>query len=71
MIPLRLAVYREVGREAWHGLTRNARAPFDDTVELWLAPSLGYLPVRIKLTQPNGDFADMQLREPLPGAPGR
>ena len=52
-------------------LTRNARAPFDDTVELWLAPSLGYLPVRIKLTQPNGDFADMQLREPLPGAPGR
>lgn len=43
-------------------LTRNPRAPFDDTVELWLAPSFGYLPVRIKITQPNGDFADMQLR---------
>jgi hypothetical protein len=52
-------------------LTRNARQPFDDTVELWLAPTLGYLPVRIKLTQPNGDFADMRLREPLPGAPTR
>ena len=44
-------------------LTRNPRMPFDDTVELWLAPSIGYLPVRIKITQPNGDFADMQLRD--------
>jgi hypothetical protein len=52
-------------------LTRNARQPFDDTVELWLAPSLGYLPVRIKLTQPNGDFADMQLREAPPNATAR
>ena len=43
-------------------LTRNPRVPFDDTVELWLAPSFGYLPVRIRITQPNGDFADMQLR---------
>ena len=43
-------------------LTRNPRMPFDDTVELWLAPSFGYLPVRIRITQPNGDFADMQLR---------
>ncbi|RZI64881.1 MAG: DUF3108 domain-containing protein, partial [Variovorax sp.] len=47
-------------------LTRNARKPYDDTVELWLAPALGYLPVRIKLTQSNGDFADMRLRERLP-----
>jgi len=47
-------------------LTRNARKPYDDTVELWLAPALGFLPVRIKLTQANGDFADMRLRERLP-----
>jgi hypothetical protein len=47
-------------------LTRNARKPYDDTVELWLAPALGYLPVRFKLTQANGDFADMRLREQLP-----
>lgn len=48
-------------------LTRNPRLPFDDKVEVWLAPELGYLPVRLKLTQPGGDFADMQLRaqEPL------
>ncbi|CAN5590872.1 hypothetical protein BH10PSE18_BH10PSE18_09970 [soil metagenome] len=47
-------------------LTRSARKPFDDTVEVWVAPDIGYLPVRIKQTQPNGDFADMQLREQLP-----
>ena len=52
-------------------LTRNARQPFDDTVELWLAPVLGHLPVRIRLTQPNGDFADMQLREAPPSAAPR
>ncbi len=52
-------------------LTRSARKPFDDTVEVWVAPDIGYLPVRIKQTQPNGDFADMQLREQLPPkAPG-
>ena len=32
------------------------------TAELWLAPDMGYLPVRIKLTQANGDFADLLLR---------
>jgi hypothetical protein len=47
-------------------LTRSSRKPYDDTVELWLAPALGYLPVRFKLTQANGDFADMRLREQLP-----
>jgi hypothetical protein len=44
-------------------LTRNPRKPFDDKVELWIAPALGYLPVRIRQTQPNGDFADFQLRD--------
>jgi hypothetical protein len=44
-------------------LTRNPRKPFDDKVELWLAPELGYLPVRIRQTQDNGDFADFQLRD--------
>ncbi|RZI93526.1 MAG: DUF3108 domain-containing protein [Variovorax sp.] len=50
-------------------LTRNPRREFDDKVELWLAPELGYLPVRIKLTQPNGDFADMRMRDHLPARP--
>ncbi|GAA4357398.1 hypothetical protein GCM10023165_51250 [Variovorax defluvii] len=44
-------------------LTRNPRKPFDDKVELWIAPALGYLPVRIRQTQSNGDFADFQLRD--------
>lgn len=50
-------------------LTRNPRKPFDDKVELWLAPELGYLPVRIKQTQSNGDFADLQLRSVEPIRP--
>ncbi|MDP9901243.1 DUF3108 domain-containing protein [Variovorax ginsengisoli] len=51
-------------------LVRTARRPYDDTVEVWVAPALGYAPVRIKQTQANGDFADMQLREQLPSRPG-
>lgn len=35
---------------------------YDQKAELWLAPSLGYLPVRIRITQANGDFADLRLR---------
>ncbi len=50
-------------------LTRDPRKPFDRKVELWLAPAYGYLPVRIRQTEPNGDFADAQLRKPLPAAP--
>ncbi len=46
---------------------RAPRREFDTRVELWLAPSLNYLPVRIRLTQANGDFVDQQMRssEPL------
>ncbi|MDD2547080.1 MAG: DUF3108 domain-containing protein [Burkholderiaceae bacterium] len=43
-------------------LLRLPQQEYDQKAELWLAPSLGYLPVRIKLTQSNGDFADLQLR---------
>ena len=43
-------------------LVRAARREFDRTDELWLAPKLGYLPVRIKLTERNGDFIDQQWR---------
>ena len=35
---------------------------YDQKAELWLAPALGYLPVRIRITQANGDFADLRLR---------
>lgn len=43
-------------------LTRAPRREFDQRVEVWLAPSLGYLPARIRITQANGDFVDQQLR---------
>jgi hypothetical protein len=50
-------------------LTRDPRRDFDRKLELWLAPAYGYLPVRIRQTEPNGDFADAQLRKPLPAGP--
>jgi hypothetical protein len=42
-------------------LSRQPRREFDQKVEIWYAPSLGYLPVRSKITQHNGDFVDQQL----------
>ena len=44
-------------------LTRKPRKEFDQKVEIWFAPSLGYLPVRNRITQQNGDFIDQQLVE--------
>lgn len=41
-------------------------AAYDQKAELWLAPDMGYLPVRIKITQANGDFADLRLRSSGP-----
>ena len=43
-------------------LTRNPRREFDQKIELWFAPALNWLPVRIKLTEGNGNFVDQQLR---------
>jgi Protein of unknown function (DUF3108) len=42
-------------------LSRQPRREFDQKVEIWYAPALGYLPVRNKITQANGDFVDQQL----------
>jgi len=43
-------------------LLRAPRRDFDQRIELWLAPSLGYLPVRLRITNANGDFVDQLLR---------
>jgi hypothetical protein len=43
-------------------LQRLPRKDYDQKAELWVAPALNYLPVRIQLTQANGDFADLRLR---------
>ena len=50
---------------AWK-LQRLPRGDYDQKAELWLAPDLGYMPVRIRLTQANGDFADLRLRSSGP-----
>ncbi len=44
-------------------LTRKPRREFDQKVEVWYAPALGYLPVRNRITQASGDFVDQQLSE--------
>ena len=46
--------------------SRAPRRPFDTRLELWIAPSMNYLPVRIRVTQSNGDFVDQKLRASEP-----
>ncbi len=41
-------------------LERTPRRDFDQKVEVWLAPTMDYLPVRVRLTQPGGDYVDQQ-----------
>ena len=43
-------------------LTREHTAEYDTKVEIWLAPEMDYLPVRIRLSQSNGDFVEQQWR---------
>lgn len=47
-------------------LTRPPRHEHDNTVDIWLAPELQHLPVRIRITEPDGDLADQQLRQRPP-----
>ena len=49
------------GQTATVKIIRNPRKEFDQKVEAWLAPGMGYMPVRLKITNPNADFFDMQL----------
>lgn len=49
------------GQLATLKLSRQLRHDNDQKLEVWYAPSLGYLPVRNKITQTNGDFVDQQL----------
>ncbi|MFZ3083570.1 DUF3108 domain-containing protein [Rhodoferax ferrireducens] len=54
------------GPQATLKLLRNPREPFDQKVELWLAPALDYLPARIRITESNGDYVDQQWLETEP-----
>ena len=51
-----------IGETAAVKLMRMPRRDYDQKVEVWLAPSLGYLPVRVRITEADGDMADQQLR---------
>ncbi len=44
-------------------LWRDPLGEYDPKLEIWLAPEQGYLPVRVRLTQRNGDFVDQLWRE--------
>ena len=48
------------GEQATLKLLRKPRKEFDQRVELWLAPGLGYLPVRVRITEANGDALDQK-----------
>jgi hypothetical protein len=50
------------GRVSAIKLERNPQQDYDQKLELWLAPDLGYLPVRLRLTEANGDVADQRWR---------
>jgi hypothetical protein len=41
-------------------LHRKPRKEFDQRLELWLAPRMDYAPVRVRLTNPNGDTVDQR-----------
>jgi hypothetical protein len=43
-------------------LSRDPTGEHDPKVEVWLAPDMDFLPVRIRLSQPNGDFVEQQWR---------
>ena len=43
-------------------LNRKPRREFDQHIEIWFAPTLDYLPVRLRITNANGDQVDQMLR---------
>lgn len=49
------------GSIAARKLVREPADTHDSRVEVWLAPELGHLPVRLRITQTQGDAADQQL----------
>ena len=51
-----------IGTQATVKLDRTPRKEFDTRVEVWFAPALGYLPVRMRITQQSGDFIDQVLK---------
>ena len=38
---------------------------FDQRIEVWLAPDMAYLPVRLRITEANSAFVDLLWRKTL------
>ena len=41
-------------------LWRQPRHPYDQKLDIWLAPELSYLPARLRITEDNGDYVDQK-----------
>lgn len=59
-----------IGATPARRFTREPRREHDLRLDFWLAPSLDGLPVRIRLTQSNGDRVEQNLRAAEPLAAG-
>ena len=44
-------------------LSKEPTAEFDQRIEVWLAPDMAYLPVRLRITEASGAFADLLWRK--------
>ena len=44
-------------------LSKEPTVEYDQRIEVWLAPDLRYMPVRIRITEANGAFADLLWRK--------
>ena len=44
-------------------LSKSPTVEFDQGIEVWLAPAMHYLPVRLRITEANGAFADLLWRK--------
>jgi hypothetical protein len=49
------------GEQATVALRREPRRAYDQTIEIWFAPGLNFVPVRMRITQGNGDVLDQNL----------
>lgn len=57
------------GPQATMKWVRQPSTPAVQQLEVWLAPALGYLPARIRITEPDGTYVDQQWRSSEPAAP--
>jgi hypothetical protein len=46
---------------AWHVARAPRARTYDQKLDIWLAPQLQWYPVRLRYTEPNGDYLDMSL----------